>query len=245
MDETQKERRKRQLREATAWWRAKNQDKVKAYVKAHRAANLDEMRRLDRETKKRWYAANKEEARTRAAAYAAKNPEQARVRTAEWRKANPDRVKELAKAGHDKRKENWTEFLEYERARYHKNPTEKLRQQQVYRSDPSFRPRAREYHREYRKLHPEFTAIKNASRKAARLNATPPWCDLDAVALIYRKARQLTIDTGIAHEVDHIVPLCSKHVCGLHIPQNLQILTRNENRRKHNKLIHAETGNTS
>lgn len=40
-----------------------------------------------------------------------------------------------------------------------------------------------------------------------------------------------------AYEVDHITPLTSDVVCGLHTPANLQVLLRSENRSKGNKLL--------
>lgn len=75
-----------------------------------------------------------------------------------------------------------------------------------------------------------------ARRLAAKIQATPIWADLTAIAAIYTDAARLTRETGIPHEVDHVVPLRSPLVCGLHIACNLQILTKTENRRKHNRF---------
>lgn len=53
---------------------------------------------------------------------------------------------------------------------------------------------------------------------------------------IYELARLRTEVTGTAHEVDHIIPLCGKYVSGLHVPHNLQVLTKADNRRKSNNV---------
>jgi len=46
------------------------------------------------------------------------------------------------------------------------------------------------------------------------------------------EAQLLSIDTGINHEVDHIIPLIHDLICGLDVPDNVQILTKADNRRK-------------
>jgi len=73
--------------------------------------------------------------------------------------------------------------------------------------------------------------------QAQKLNATPKWLTFEhyrQMQDIFLKASELSKSLG-PHEVDHIVPLCGDNVCGLHVPWNLQILPRAENRRKFNK----------
>ena len=73
--------------------------------------------------------------------------------------------------------------------------------------------------------------------------AVPIWITADdakAIAAIYTQAKQLTKDSGIEMVVDHIVPLRGKNVCGLHVPSNLRIITRQENAKKKNKEIDYE-----
>lgn len=82
-------------------------------------------------------------------------------------------------------------------------------------------------------------ASANAWKRRAR-HAMPRWLTAEHKAQIramYLAARKLTKDTGIKHVVDHIVPLRSEVVCGLHVPWNLQILTHNVNCAKSNKLL--------
>jgi hypothetical protein len=50
-------------------------------------------------------------------------------------------------------------------------------------------------------------------------------------------AARATRCTGIAFEVDHIVPLQAKVASGLHVPQNLQVLPALANRRKKNRWL--------
>jgi hypothetical protein len=75
-----------------------------------------------------------------------------------------------------------------------------------------------------------------AKRIARKFQATPSWANEEAILTIYAEAARLTRETGVRHEVDHIYPLQSDVVCGLHCEANLQILTKAENIRKGNRM---------
>jgi hypothetical protein len=75
-----------------------------------------------------------------------------------------------------------------------------------------------------------------AKRRAAKLRRTPPWADMEAIKAVYEEARRLTRETGIDHHVDHEIPLQGELVSGLHVHNNLQILTGSENSRKKNRF---------
>ena len=74
------------------------------------------------------------------------------------------------------------------------------------------------------------------NRRKLRDKSMPAWANKNAMAEFYILARQLTEDTGIKHEVDHIIPSNHKLVCGLHNEFNLQVLTKVENIYKSNKF---------
>jgi 5-methylcytosine-specific restriction endonuclease McrA len=54
---------------------------------------------------------------------------------------------------------------------------------------------------------------------------------------MYLEAQRLTKLTGERYVVDHIIPLRSDIVCGLHVPWNLRVMTQEENLKKSNKLL--------
>lgn len=89
----------------------------------------------------------------------------------------------------------------------------------------------------YLLLSPSEKASFAAMRNASKVNSTPTWLtrlDKAEIAKIYAECATKTAQTGVKHEVDHIVPLRSKVVCGLHVAWNLQIITSIANRRKSN-----------
>jgi len=75
---------------------------------------------------------------------------------------------------------------------------------------------------------------RRMKRRADLKQATPKWADLKAIEQVYYECVQLTNTTGVAHEVDHYYPINGELVCGLHVPNNLQILLAVDNNKKRN-----------
>lgn len=76
----------------------------------------------------------------------------------------------------------------------------------------------------------------SASRKAKKLRATPAWANSAAIAEVYRQATLMTKLTGVQYHVDHIVPLKSKLVSGLHVEFNLRVIPKLDNLKKSNRF---------
>lgn len=74
----------------------------------------------------------------------------------------------------------------------------------------------------------------SANRRSNKLKATPVWADQEKIKDMYSLASRFSRIDKIPYHVDHIVPLKSKFVCGLHCKQNLRILPARENQKKSN-----------
>lgn len=93
--------------------------------------------------------------------------------------------------------------------------------------------------KEYDKLHRAERAARENYRRAQKLNATPKWLTEDhkvTMQQLYIERDKLRSEKGIIYHVDHIVPLISDIVCGLHVPWNLQVIPAIDNLKKSNKV---------
>lgn len=74
----------------------------------------------------------------------------------------------------------------------------------------------------------------SAQGKIVKLRACPSWVDRSEIQSVYARAKRE------GKQVDHIVPLRNPQVCGLHVPWNLQLLTKTENCSKNNRFATYE-----
>jgi hypothetical protein len=74
-----------------------------------------------------------------------------------------------------------------------------------------------------------------AARRATKFLASPAWANQFFIDEIYDLAQLRTKLTGIEWHVDHIVPLRSKLVSGLHVEQNLRVIPGQINIAKGNR----------
>ena len=86
--------------------------------------------------------------------------------------------------------------------------------------------------KEYRKNNPHKVNELSSRNRAKKLRLTPLWANRKYIKLFYQLAKLEENRTNRKVEVDHIIPLGSKTVCGLHCEDNLQLLYLEDNRRK-------------
>lgn len=124
----------------------------------------------------------------------------------------------------------YAERLEYNRQYRARTPEQ---QRESYRKKVAKRPEkykalASARSAKWQKKNPDKVAKQNAKRRVAT-RRIPAWGRPDLIDVVYQKARQFGL------EVDHIVPLNSKKVTGLHVWWNLQLLDHELNKAKNNR----------
>lgn len=85
---------------------------------------------------------------------------------------------------------------------------------------------------------PEVKARLSDAAKIRQRRMTievPPWADKEIIEFFYSESRRLTLETGIKHVVDHMIPIDGEGVSGLHVETNLQVMTDRANVSKRNK----------
>lgn len=139
--------------------------------------------------------------------------------------ADPN-TKDRAKKRYERKRE---EFLAYAKEKYERNGPN-VEYTAVWRAKNADKIKS------YRIDNAGLYAFHAAKRRKACKRATPFWADMDAIKAVYIEAQRISEETGISHDVDHIIPLQNNMVCGLHYEVNLQIIPSIQNKKKSNKF---------
>ncbi len=145
------------------------------------------------------------------------NSELYKSRSAEWNLQNPD--------SYNNRKETYFSREDVKGA-------SRERTRKWTAENPE---RKRQMDLEFKEKNRALITSYQGKYRAARRMATPPWLTpehINEIRQVYEEARRLSLETGIPHEVDHIVPLAGKIVSGLHVPWNLRAIPKTENNRR-------------
>lgn len=164
-------------------------------------------------------------------AYYGENKERQNANTKAWYQENKERHRELTSRRYQDNKESESAKR---KARYQQNKDKENATNNAWYEANRDKKLAKG-----REWYSNNKALVNASttkRRLAKLQRTPPWADMSAIAEFYVEAKRLEELTGIQFHVDHIVPLQGELVSGLHVPANLQLLPAHENLSKSNSF---------
>lgn len=204
--------------------RAANRDRENELARKRHAENPEQSLERSRRYRERWPERVAENNRLQYR----KNPELRRASTDKWRKANPEKVAVKNAAW---RKANPDKIRETNRKQYAKSDKNKLYEQKRIWTEAN-REKARA---SVRKWNNENVPDRKAKKKAEQLKATPLWANDFFMVEAYLLARQRSELFGFNWQVDHIVPLIHKNVCGLHCEQNMQVIPAKLNAAKGNR----------
>jgi len=181
-------------------------------------------KKCDRERIKAWEQANPEKIKANQAKY--NKTEKRKIYLIAWNKNNPEKIKA------NQAKYNKTEKRKLSYARHSLTEKRKITQARYRATEKGQKAIAAlpQKSKEWKKANKGRVNTTNAAYLKRIKQATPPWADQQAILDVYLEAEYFGM------EVDHIVPIRSKLVCGLHTWENLQLLPKLENITKGNRV---------
>jgi hypothetical protein len=143
----------------------------------------------------------------------------------------------------DKRAEYFKQYNQREDVKDNKHEWyQKNRERVIATAQTRSVEQLREYRNAWKENNKTQIRADTKARRRKHRQATPKWLtrtQKSQIRQIYQIAITMSQTTGEQYVVDHIVPLRSDEVCGLHVPWNLRVITQEENLKKSNKLLDA------
>lgn len=183
--------------------------------------------------------------RERAREYRERKEQEVKERKSKWYQEHKEEIKEKISSSEYKekvntgRKERYNSNKEHYRQKqkeyYDRNREKILENKRKYQEENKDKVLAWKK-AEYEKNKKDYIHRANV-RKYRKYNATPNWLTEEhwkEIEEIYNLSREMSTTGETRYDVDHIIPIQGKLVCGLHVPWNLQILERKQNRIKSN-----------
>jgi hypothetical protein len=106
----------------------------------------------------------------------------------------------------------------------------------AYRASEEFKVFTRKNTSNYQKRNKGKVTHWARQRQLRKLQAMPLWANSIKIEAMYSLAAMLTKKTSEKWHVDHVIPLKNQFVCGLHVYENLQVISAKENFIKSNKF---------
>jgi len=205
----------------------KHKKRLLSWHKKYRLENRD---KIIKQQKESYY---KNDGAKQRSIWRSKNPLKDLKTNRKWRLNNPNKLKEFSK-------KRWQKIINdpilHEKTKQQSRlkmstPKAKLRQRKAFRKH--FLVNKEYYLKKNRKHYLNnkvYYNLKSLHRRKEILNRIPKWANLEKIREIYQKRKK-------GYHVDHIIPLRSPIVCGLHVENNLQYLKAKDNLSKGNNFI--------
>lgn len=179
---------------------------------------------------KAYYAGNADVIRERSARWHRDNPERKSVQSRQWVANNAAKSRAIKKKWQDANKERHNATTRKWAAL---NKERRAQVRAAWRAANAARIAAT--NAAWSRNNPGKRLAHKAARRAKERFATPAWANHFFIEEIYGLAALRSKITGVKWQVDHIVPLVSPLVCGLHVENNLQVIPAMINQSKNNR----------
>lgn len=161
----------------------------------------------------------------------------------EYRDNNKEKIK-LSQAGWRK---NNSEYIKNKKAKYYSEYKSSINKKRSEYAKQYYCKNIELYklaNKKYRENNKDKVRAAKAARRFIEKKSSLLWLsDIHKSQILwyYTVAEMFTRQTGIPHEVDHIHPLKGNNFTGLHVPWNLRVIKRSENRSKKNLPLKDES----